>query len=44
MSELRYEYTDIKNIVHKVEHLTLENNSDKEQIINELLSILTKTK
>lgn len=45
MAELKKEYTDIRNMRHKVEHLVAasENKNDKEQIIQELYHVLTKT-
>lgn len=44
MAALRNEYTDIKNVKHNVEHLTLpaEDNTTRERIIGELLHALTK--
>ena len=41
MADLAKEYTDIKNIKHKVEHVTSKNAKDnKEQIIKEICGIL----
>lgn len=44
MAKLKKEYTDIRDMRHKVEHLMVpseENN--REQIIQELFNVLTKT-
>ena len=44
MAQLRTEYTDIKDITHQVEHLTVPVPDDRtrEQIMEELLFALTK--
>lgn len=44
MATLPEEYTDVKNIRHRVEHLTLplENDDQKERIVAELVHALTK--
>lgn len=43
MATLPEEYTDVKNIRHRVEHLTLqpENDDQKERIVEELVHALT---
>ena len=45
MAHLKREYTDIKNIKHNVEHITLstDDKNNKEQIIEELFYVLTKS-
>lgn len=45
MADLKKEYTDIRKIQHKVEHITVssEDKYNKEQIIQELFHVLTKT-
>lgn len=44
MSKLRTEYTDIKNVKHRVEHVIVTdgNNKSKEQLLEELFIALTK--
>jgi len=44
MADLKKEYTDLKDVTHYVEHLTLPapDNSNRERIIEELLHALTK--
>ena len=44
MADLRSEYTDMKDVKHRVEHLTLpvEDKFNRERIIEELLYALTK--
>lgn len=44
MANLRTEYTDVKDIKHIVEHLTVTENDKKarEQILEELLIALTR--
>lgn len=44
MAALKKEYIDIKDVKHRVEHLTFpeKDNGSKEQIIEELLHALTK--
>lgn len=43
MADLKNEYTDVKNVKHKVEHVTSENVKDNtEQIIKELCEVLAK--
>jgi hypothetical protein len=44
MAELLTKYTDTKNVIHDVKHVTLptEDNSEKEQILEELYRALTK--
>lgn len=44
MSKLRTEYTDIKDIKHKVQHSTVDSDVQKsrEQIVEELLNALSK--
>lgn len=45
MADLRNEYTDVKNIKHKVEHVTSGNVKDnKEQISKELCDVFMKQK
>lgn len=46
MSKLAKEYTDIKDIRHKVEHLVVspDDKHSREQIVEELLCALTKQK
>lgn len=45
MADLMKEYTDIKNVKHKVEHVTSENvKENKEQIAKALCDILAKQK
>lgn len=43
MTQLRSEYTDIKSIKHRVEHLTLPSahSADKERLVEELARALT---
>ena len=45
MAELKSEYTDIRNIRHKVEHLlaSAEDKKSREQTIQELFRVLTKS-
>ena len=45
MSNLKNEYTDIKDKTHKVVHLVVatEDKSRKEQVVEELLNVLTRT-
>lgn len=45
MAELKKEYIDIKDRRHKVEHFMAspEDKNNKEQIIQELFYVLTKT-
>lgn len=45
MAHLKREYTDIKNIKHNVEHITLstDDKNNKEQIIEEIFYILAKS-
>ena len=40
MACLKNEYTDVKNIKHKVEHVILSDN--KEQVAEELLRVLSR--
>ena len=44
MKTLPKEYTDVRKIRHRVEHLTLppENDDQKERIVEELVHALTK--
>lgn len=44
MATLPEEYTDVKKIRHRVEHLTLplENDDQKKRIVEELVHALTK--
>ena len=44
MANLKKEYTDIRNRTHSVEHVVIstEDRADQEQIIEELLQILTR--
>ena len=44
MSKLRTEYTDIKDIKHKVQHSTVDSDVQKnrEQIVEELLNALSR--
>lgn len=45
MADLKKEYTDIKNVVHKVEHVISGNvKENKEQIIKALLDAFVKRK
>lgn len=45
MADLKKEYTDIKNVVHKVEHIVSDNfKENKEQIIKALSDALAKRK
>lgn len=46
MATLAKEYTDIKDIKHKVEHLFISDidQNSKEQILEELLHVLVKPK
>jgi len=45
MDNLKKEYTDIKNIKHKVEHTIASGNDtgNRERVIEELLHALTRT-
>lgn len=45
MANLKQEYIDIKDVKHRVEHLTIpeQENSDREQLVQELLILLTKS-
>ena len=45
MVNLKTEYTDIKEVKHNVEHLTVpaDDKNSRERIIEELLNILTRT-
>lgn len=45
MTNLMKEYTDIKNVKHKVEHLVLpaDDTDSKEQILKELFHALTRS-
>lgn len=45
MNNLKNEYIDIKDIRHKVEHLTVSNEDvgSRERIVNELLHALTRS-
>lgn len=45
MTDLIEEYTDIKNVKHKVEHLVLsaDDKSSKEHILEELFYALTRS-
>ena len=44
MADLKKEYTDIKEIKHKVEHITIHTKEDnsREQIVEELFHALTR--
>lgn len=44
MAHLTTEYTDIRDVKHIVEHFTVsvDDKSDREQVIDELLYVLTK--
>lgn len=43
MADLKTEYTDVKNIRHKVEHVISENaKNSRERIIKELCDVLAK--
>ena len=44
MAKLRTEYTDIKDVTHHVEHLTVSEGDKKnrEQLMEELFTALTK--
>ena len=44
MDNLKKEYTDVKDIKHKVEHLTVsdKDDSNRERIIEDLFHALTK--
>lgn len=46
MSKLASEYTDMKNVKHTVTHqiLPVDDKSDRERIVEELLNILSKQK
>lgn len=45
MAELKKEYTDMKNVVHKVEHIISDNvKENKEQIIKAISDALVKRK
>lgn len=45
MAYLKKEYTDVKNIKHKVEHITSESVKDnKEQLVKALCDALVKQK
>ena len=45
MKDLKTEYTDIKDITHRVEHHTVsgKDDSSKEQVVQELFQALTKS-
>ncbi len=45
MAELEKEYTDMKNVSHKVEHIAAEKKDqyDRERVIGELLDVLSKS-
>ena len=45
MAELRTEYRDLKEVMHRVEHLTLptEDKAHRERIVEDLLHALTKS-
>lgn len=45
MAKLPEEYTDVKKVRHRVEHLTLPiaDNAYKERIVDELMHALTET-
>lgn len=45
MANLKEEYTDIKDIAHKVEHLTVleDEKNNKERITEELINTLTRS-
>ncbi len=44
MANLRTEYTDVKDVKHNVEHITVTDSDKKayEQILEELLNALTR--
>lgn len=44
MSKLITEYTDMKGVKHKVEHITVaeENHKNREQLLDELVNALDK--
>lgn len=44
MANLKQEYIDMKDVKHRVEHLTVseQENTDREQIVQELFVALTK--
>lgn len=44
MAKLLEEYTDIKSIRHRVEHMTLpsEDSAQREQLLEELTRVLTR--
>lgn len=44
MTNLKTEYTDVKDIKHKVEHFIVSNNdgNSRERVVEELLHALTK--
>lgn len=44
MLKLKTEYTDLKDVKHRVEHITAaaENQRTKEQILDELMNALAK--
>lgn len=44
MADLTKEYTDVKDIKHKVEHFTVptDDRNNTEQIMEELLHVLTR--
>lgn len=44
MAKLRTEYTDVKDVKHHVEHITIadEDKKNREQILEELFIALTK--
>jgi len=45
MENLTEEYTDVRNIRHKVEHIVLNNEKDsRERILEELLNTLARPK
>lgn len=45
MTNLKAEYTDVKDVKHKVEHLIVSNEdkNDRERVVEELLHALTKS-
>ncbi len=44
MAKLRTEYTDIKNVIHNVEHTTVAKSDSKarEQILDELFTVFSR--
>lgn len=44
MTKLKTEYTDTRDVTHRVEHLTVTENSgrNREQILDELFTALTR--